>query len=56
MLCVAKLLAGVHGECAGALAEADALGAVLAAVARLAEQLLLVLRAVRRVQQLLAHC
>merc|ERR1712154_625076 len=38
MLGVSELLAGVHGEGARALAEADALGAVLAAVARLAEQ------------------
>ena len=56
VLCVAKLLAGVHGERACALAEADALGAVPAAVAGLAEELLLVLGAVRRVEELLAHC
>ena len=56
VLGVAKLLAGVHGEGACALAEADALGSVLAAVARLAEEHLLVLAAVRRVQQLTAHC
>ena len=56
VLGVAKLLPGVHGERACALAEADALGAVLSAVAGLAEELLLVLGAVRRVEQLLAHC
>lgn len=55
MLRVAELFPGVHGECARALAESDALGAVLAAVARLAEQVALVLRAGRRVQHFVAH-
>ena len=54
-LLVAKLGSGVHAERAGPTAEAVTLGAVLAAVALLAEQDLLVLAAVGRVQRLVAH-
>lgn len=46
---------GVHGQTASAAAEAVALRAVLAGVAVLAEQLLLVLGAVGRVQRLVAQ-
>ena len=56
VLRVAELLAGVHGERSRALAEADALGAVLAAVAHLAVERLLVLSDGRGVEQLVAHC
>ncbi len=55
MLVVAELLPYVHGERARTLAEAHALGSKTPAVAGLAEQLLLMLGAVRRVQQLVAH-
>ena len=46
VLRVSKLLPGVHRERARARAETHALGPVLAAVARLAEQLAVVLGAV----------
>lgn len=46
---------GVRGQAAGTTTETVALGSVLAAVAVFAEQLLLVLRAVCRVQSLVAH-
>lgn len=46
---------GVHGQAAGAAAEAVTLRAVLASVAVLAEQLLLVLGAVGGVQRLVAQ-
>ena len=55
VLLVPKLLSHVHGERARPLPEAHALGAVAATVADLAEQLTLVLSAVGRVQQLVAH-
>lgn len=50
-----EVVTGVHAEAASATAEAVALGAVLARVAHLAEELSLVLRAVGGVQQLVAH-
>lgn len=46
---------GVHGQAAGTAAEAVTLRAVLAGVAVLAEELLLVLGAVGGVQGLVAH-
>lgn len=46
------MVPGVHGQAAGAPAEAVALRPELARVAHLAEQLTLVLRAVGGVQQL----
>lgn len=50
-----QMSAGVHGQTASAAAEAVALGSVLAGVAVLAEQLLLVLGAVGGVQGLVAQ-
>ncbi len=52
---VAELLAGVHAEGSSTLPEPDALGPVAAAVAGLAEELLLVFRASCGVEQLVAH-
>lgn len=52
---VAQVLADVHGEGAGAAAEADALRAVLPPVAGLAEEGLLVLAAVGRLQAFVAQ-
>lgn len=49
------MLADVHGEGAGAAAEADALRAVLPPVAGLAEEGLLVLTAVGRLQAFVAQ-
>ncbi len=49
------MLADVHGEGAGAAAEADALRAVLPPVAGLAEEGLLVLAAVGRLQAFVAQ-
>ena len=52
---VSELCAGVHAERASSAAEPVALGAVAAAVAQLAVQLLLVFGTVGRVQTLVAH-
>ena len=56
MLVVPKLLPHVHGQRPRPLPEPDALGAVAAAIAGLAVELTLVLRAVGGVQELVAHC
>ena len=50
-----EVIALVHGEAAGATAEAVALGAEFASVADFAEELAVVLRAVCRVEQLAAE-
>lgn len=55
LLFFAEVVTGVHAEAASATAEAVALGAVLARVAHLAEELSLVLGAVGGVQQLVAQ-
>ena len=52
---VAELLSCIHGQGSSALTEAYTLWPVASSVAGLAEELLLVLRARRRVQQLVAH-
>jgi hypothetical protein len=54
-LLLAEVVTGVHAEAASAAAKAVALGAVLARVAHLAEELSLVLSAVGGVQQLVAQ-
>lgn len=50
-----EVIALIHGEAAGAAAEAVALGAEFASVADFAEELTVVLRAVCRVEQLAAE-
>lgn len=47
--------AGVHGKSASSAAESVALGSILASVADLAEELVLVLIGVGRVQELVAQ-
>jgi hypothetical protein len=54
-LVAAEVLALIHGEAAGATAEAVALGSELPTVADFAEELAVVLRAVCRVEQFAAE-
>jgi hypothetical protein len=52
---VSKLLSGVHGEGSSSLTKSNSLWTISSSVAGFAEQLLLVLRAAGRVQQLVTH-